>query len=430
MYGAGSLVAAPLNLLSMAVSPLRRKEERGIRDYLRGQKASILEGKSFGQRLAYNASMIPGIGRFIYSDVKDQARREYVDTEEYTYKHDKNGNRIQAEIDGILQWDDDGKSDLGDRLFYEERLGWMTAKQDRREYKKNRKTQAQINREERQIQKLRTRWRDRDNNNRGATRRLTDKELSDRLATLQKKYGIVFEGDTDHQRDELFEFMWNYDEWSKKSYGAKEEEPEKEGPPKPGENPVVDAVNETSDKQTGILTNILDVLKAMFDVQTGRHYDTDNITNGESLSNEVDEEVAGEINDAQTAATANAVGEATEKAYTNVMDRAAAEREREEERNRITGNTSGNATNRNEWESEDAPPKEAAQPGESFISKIMNALGGGGFNLSSLLKIAGIAAGAFFLFNEDFRNTVTKLIGGAASTLWNGLTRCEWRCSW
>ena len=421
LYGAGSLVAAPLNLLSMAVSPLRRKEERGIRDYLRGQKASILEGKSFGQRLAYNASMIPGIGRFIYSDVKDQARREYVDTEEYTYKHDKNGNRIQAEIDGILQWDDDGNPIWETDSSMKNAFGWMTAKQDRREYKKNRKTQAQINREERQIQKLRTRWRDRDNNNRGATRRLTDKELSDRLATLQKKYGIVFEGDTDHQRDELFEFMWNYDEWSKKRYGAKEEEPEKEGPPKPGENPVVDAVNETSDKQTGILTNILDVLKAMFDVQTGRHYDTDNITNGESLSNEVDEEVAGEINDAQTAATANAVGEATEKAYTNVMDRAAAEREREEERNRITGNTSGNATNRNEWESEDAP-KEAAQPGESFISKIMNALGSGGFNLSSLLKIAGIAAGAFFLFNEDFRNTVTKLIGGAASTLWNGLT--------
>lgn len=402
LYGAGSLASAPLNMLSFLMSGKRRKEMKGFDMFMTGNEDKYLENASFFERLGYNASKVPVFGRFLSSRIKDRALEDYVDSQEYMYKRDKDGNKIPKMIDGAIQKDDAGN------ILYEmdesqkNAFGWMRTKLDRKGYRKSRKDQKRTNKEETELIKLRQKWVASDKTNRTLTRRVNADELKRRNDAL-KKYGINISNS-----DELVEFMYDYDNWYTKKNGG-----EFNGPSAGPTDPVTQAVTETGEKHTSLLTQILDAVKAIFDVQTGKHADSNTITNsGNSMSEAIDSNEASEIADANMKEQANATAEAINR-VTNARDKAIAKRN---EKERITGNTSGDAT---EHTVDDTAEKIAngtasAKQKENFLSKL---LGGLGDSFGSILKVAGIALSALFIGNGDFRKWVTNLVKDTASKI-------------
>lgn len=401
LYGAGSLAAAPLNILSFLMSGKRRKEMKGFDQFMEGNEDKYLENTSFFERLGYKVSKIPVFGRFLSSRVKDRALEDYVANQEYMYKRDKDGNKIPKMIDGKIQKDDNGN------ILYEmdesqrNAFGWMRAKIDRKGYRKSRKEQKKINKDERELMRLRQKWVAGDKTNRTLTRRVNPDELKRRNAEL-KKYGINIS-----DSDELVEFMYNYDNWYSKKNSTKSNEPSTSPT-----DPVTQAVTETGEKHTNLLTQILDAVKAIFDVQTGKHVDSNTVTSsGNSLSEAIDSEEASKIAASNMKEQANATGEAVAK----VMNSAKAAEDERKEKEEITGNESGDAKHSGTYEAE----KKEAIKNPSFLSKLLGGLGTGGSILgglfSSILSNPIIlAAGAAALFaipevRDLFKNAVNKV---------------------
>lgn len=324
----------------------------------------------------------------------------------------------------------------------EGREGMKTAK---KEYKNTKK-----------VQKLRQKYAAQDSYNRD---KVYDSDTIDaRIERLQKE-GFDIEGESD-----LKDFIYDFDGWKKKKEEAQkkaEEELDKTKGNETGEvsgnqSSIVSAANEaiqnnqvqqislqqeTVDRlnqihdslgvvaqglqlQNGTMENVLDVEKAMLDVDTGDLIDTSDIasptaeevaeTPGDTttISDKIDDEISANVAEKQSNYQANAYYEALRR-----------NDKEEEEQNRLENLRSNDTGKGNEEKEIDqiatiAESDEEPEKKKSLIENVMDSFGNGGGGILSMLAPAGIAAAlAAALSNDKVRDAIGNLVGDAFG--WN-----------
>lgn len=379
LFGAASLVGAPLELASMLLSPTRRKGEKRFGNFLKGNKESNLEkrwaqmdadGESynkFSDRLMYNMATLPVIGSLFRN------------------------NELMSDMAEIYGESDEGRG--------RNSLDWLGAKADRKRYKKNRKAAGREGKQERKLSNLRKQWGK-------ADAYVSDKVLSEdefnRRTKMLRKMGIEI-----GTQEELRQFTYNYSDW-------KNPKPEGEGSDgKIGDD--VSGIHDLTGKILDKLGVVAGSVRAMLDIQTGQRFDTDS-AHPEDIAEDITGEVAEDIQNDQAkraAAAAASIEAAKEK-----------KKKRAAEHEKVTGNTSGNAKDDEASKIvqdalgqnvDDSQRVDSDDEETSSNNGFINSLLGGG--LAKLLTSSGVITAALVaglgavLSNPELRTALGNLLG-------------------
>jgi len=184
LFAAGSLLASPFQVLSLLMSPVRRKQEKRFGSFLKENRGRLLKGRWAGQEaegestnkvfdnILYTMATLPGIGSlFRNNDLMDEMESMY------------------------------GFANEGDVNAF----NWRSARRDRRQYRKNRRQAAREGRQAQKLIRLRSQWAKADQYNQyGASA----EEMQRRMKQL-RRMGVTGV-DTEEQ---LRNFTYNYDQW-------------------------------------------------------------------------------------------------------------------------------------------------------------------------------------------------------------------------
>ena len=184
LFAAGSLLASPFQVMSLLMSPVRRKQEKRFGNFLKENRERLLKGRWAGQEaegeatnkvfdnILYSMATLPGIGSlFRNNDLMDEMESMY------------------------------GFANEGDVNAF----NWRSARRDRRQYRKNRRQAAREGRKAQKLIRLRSQWAKADQYNQyGASA----EEMQRRMKQL-RRMGVAGV-DTEEQ---LRNFTYNYDQW-------------------------------------------------------------------------------------------------------------------------------------------------------------------------------------------------------------------------
>jgi len=377
LFGAASLVGAPLELASMLLSPTRRKGEKRFGNFLKGNKESNLEkrwaqmdadGESynkFADRLMYNMGTLPVIGSLFRN------------------------NELMSDMAEIYGESDEGRG--------RNSLDWLGAKADRKRYKKNRKAAHREGKQERKLSNLRKQWGK-------ADAYVSDKVLSEdefkRRTKMLRKMGIEI-----GTQEELRQFTYNYSDW-------KNPKPDEGSDSKIGDD--VSGIHNLTGQILDKLGVVAGSVKAMLDIQTGHRFDTES-KHPEDIAEDITDDVAEDIQNDQAkraAAAAASIEAAKEK-----------KKKRQAEHETVTGNTSGaakddeaskiiqDALGQNADDSQRLNDDEESSSNNGFINSL---LGGGLAKLltgSGVITAALVAGLAAVLSNPELRKMLGDLLG-------------------
>lgn len=388
LFGAASIVGAPLQLASMLLSPTRRKGEKAFGNFLKNNKEDNLSklwaqreenGESsnkFFDRIMYNMATLPVIGSFFRS------------------------SDIMADMADIYGETTDGKRNS---------LNWLSAKADRRRYKNERKAIRKDDKEWRKLSRLRQQWAKADNN--VSDKVLSDKEFTARTKEL-RKHGIDITS-----QEELRKFTYNYDEWANPKISPADQA----AATQTHTDKEVTTIRELAQMAVKHLRTLVDVSKANIDMESGQSFDTEDISDGESIADKIDASTAEEIQRNRAKASAQEL----EKA----LDRSRKKAAKEANDAKVRGNTSGNAHDEVEMldqlrnggqEYSDQTPNDSEDG-----TKSTGLLGGAGsfirglIGSKGLLVTAGVGVLTAILSNPEIRQTVANLIGDGLSAIPN-----------
>lgn len=423
LFAGTSIIGAPFQLLSLAMSGKRRKGNKLFGNFLRenreenlqswwdAQEAETGKKRSWAQKLGDRARYGMGSSRIFGSlfrsdEMFGQFAEAFGETEE-----GKNRNNMD----------------------------WLGAAADRTRYKKNRKAAAKDFKNERKIRHLRRTFAGRDKYMEDAD--LDDKEVQKRIKRA-KKLGIDLK-----DADELREFTYNYKDWKKT--------PEEKAAAKEANAAVVkldsatqetmNAGNKTANETRDLVKSIRDLFtqaltklgiiadnsQAQTDIQTGSSLDTEDVDNGD-VSETIDSEMADKIQTNQAKKNAAAIG--------GVISDAIKKKEKKEKNAQVTGNESGAAddkstdfdyTNRKKDEDEaavkvddDGKVTETKSSGGLFSGLGSGLLGTLGSVVKGVLTskaglIGLLGAGlAAVLANPELRTMIGNMLGEVGSWLW------------
>lgn len=393
LFAGASMIGAPFQLLSLLTSKKRRKGEKLFGDFLNsGVKDEMLgkrwarqqeEGEESNQaldRFMYNLATLPGIGKFFRNnDLIAEMAEYYGETEEGQGRNT---------------------------------LDWLGAKADRKHYKSNLKDAKKDDKQERRLNRLRQRFGKEDKY--VEDRELSAKEFKDRQKRL-KKLGIEI-----NTQEELRQFTYHYNDWKNPS-AAENAQGQKLSPEGEIQNETKGLIEKILEK----LGIIVDLQRGALDVETGAQADTEDIDAGD-VAETVDEDLANKIQGARAKANAQALG--------NVLEERDKKKKREEEHEKVTGNTSGNADDGDMLDKaangeigpedvRDDLEKESKSSG-GILGTLGSLLGGGGgllgivgrFFTSKAGIIALLGGGlAAILSNPDMRTALGNILGDAGS---------------
>lgn len=413
LFAGASVLGAPLQLLSLAVSPKRREGNKLFGNFLRDNREENLQN--------WWASQEEETGKKVGRVSKMADRFKYgLATSRFgaLFRNDE----MFSDMAQAFGETDEGKG--------RNSLNWLGAPADRKRYKKNRKEVAADAKQERKILRLRQQFASRDKYKEDAD--LSSKEIEKRMRQA-RKLGINLES-----ADDLRMFTYNYKDW-KKSPEERAKEAEQNAPVMKLDQNAQENLQKTSataEETKGLVSNIKDLLQealvkmgiiadnsqAQTDILGGETVDTSEIDQGD-VAKEIDDEMVDKIQKEQAQENAAAIGA--------LFNNQAKKKAKAENDQRVRGNESGAAddtsmdhdyTNAGEGEEpeidEDGNVKNADNSaGGGLLSMAGGILKSVFTSKAGLIGLLGAALAAVFS-NPELRTLVGNLLGQFGEWAW------------
>lgn len=399
LFAGASIIGAPFQLLSLAMSGKRRKGAKLFGNFLRENRDENLQNWWASQEE-------DGKKPTAFSKATDRLLYTMATGPFGTFF--RNNEMISSFTDAFGETDE-GKG--------RNNLNWLGAPADRKRYRRNRKQNEkdlrQWNKISRYVNKLRRKDRSREDAD------LSDEEVQSRISDIKRRFGVTLS-----DADELRQFTYHYDEWAK-------------GKKKPGEKGAeattgssaqkvdlgpetqtilqqqADAQAETSKTSNKILDLlgrmatklgiIADNSQAQTDIASGQGFDTEDIDRGD-VAETIDSNAVESIQKEKAAVNAAALGK--------VLDARDKKKARAANDAIVRGNTSGNAHDEEEVTPQSIADQMMDEDGEAAAGEEKSSSGIGGI-------ISGLTSGAGALLKGVFGSKagLIALLGGALAAV-------------